>query len=53
MKQLRSLAYYVIAHVTPFVGVWIETFNILVLKSLPKVTPFVGVWIETHLPHWR
>ena len=33
--------------VTPFVGVWIETFCCLHKWRLLWVTPFVGVWIET------
>ena len=33
--------------VTPFVGVWIETFCKCHIRSLKAVTPFVGVWIET------
>ena len=33
--------------VTPFVGVWIETFDKLNDFEKMEVTPFVGVWIET------
>ena len=33
--------------VTPFVGVWIETYGMICLMKICKVTPFVGVWIET------
>ena len=33
--------------VTPFVGVWIETFGQCQKNTLGRVTPFVGVWIET------
>ena len=33
--------------VTPFVGVWIETFFYRYLYMRHGVTPFVGVWIET------
>ena len=33
--------------VTPFVGVWIETFHDIWERKIWKVTPFVGVWIET------
>ena len=33
--------------VTPFVGVWIETFKVIKLWQIKTVTPFVGVWIET------
>ena len=33
--------------VTPFVGVWIETYVSRIVNSGHSVTPFVGVWIET------
>ena len=33
--------------VTPFVGVWIETYDGYEILSRAGVTPFVGVWIET------
>ncbi len=35
--------------VTPFVGVWIETYTDLRLWLDTMVTPFVGVWIETKI----
>ena len=35
------------ARVTPFVGVWIETWNKDNTEMVGFVTPFVGVWIET------
>ena len=35
--------------VTPFVGVWIETWECVLYFLPPLVTPFVGVWIETRL----
>ena len=35
--------------VTPFVGVWIETVNMMKIERRIYVTPFVGVWIETAL----
>ena len=35
--------------VTPFVGVWIETYYGMKILVPTKVTPFVGVWIETLL----
>ena len=34
--------------VTPFVGVWIETYNLSGKAIEWLVTPFVGVWIETY-----
>ena len=36
-----------IAAVTPFVGVWIETRISRGMSRAIRVTPFVGVWIET------
>ena len=33
--------------VTPYVGVWIETFNVGSCCAFASVTPYVGVWIET------
>ena len=33
--------------VTPYVGVWIETFPKQCESALILVTPYVGVWIET------
>ena len=35
-------------HVTPFVGVWIETAKAAKYQLQAAVTPFVGVWIETN-----
>ena len=35
--------------VTPFVGVWIETWRRNLSSATASVTPFVGVWIETLL----
>ena len=34
-------------HVTPFVGLWIETSAAQMIAQQMDVTPFVGVWIET------
>ena len=33
--------------VTPYVGVWIETPDLLKAVDHCQVTPYVGVWIET------
>ena len=33
--------------VTPYVGVWIETSNVIAKTGDQSVTPYVGVWIET------
>ena len=33
--------------VTPFAGVWIETFVLRWRWDMIIVTPFAGVWIET------
>ena len=38
--------------VTPFVGVWIETGNIVRFCKEDGVTPFVGVWIETYRSYY-
>ncbi len=35
--------------VTPYVGVWIETYDAVMYDESPDVTPYVGVWIETLL----
>ena len=37
-----------ITHVTPYVGVWIETPMGLIVIVDSIVTPYVGVWIETN-----
>ena len=36
-----------VKHVTPCVGVWIETPEAMISRGLNPVTPCVGVWIET------
>ena len=38
-------------HVTPYVGVWIETIKEENQFVEPVVTPYVGVWIETIFIH--
>ena len=35
--------------VTPYVGVWIETYGLRNAIDYGTVTPYVGVWIETSL----
>ena len=35
--------------VTPYVGVWIETYPQGPRTVRETVTPYVGVWIETHV----
>ena len=48
--KLQAVGYLLkIIIVTPFVGVWIETFSQAVVLAPSGVTPFVGVWIETML----
>ena len=32
--------------VTPFMGVWIEIYPLVLLRRKKWVTPFMGVWIE-------
>ena len=34
-------------NVTPYVGVWIETYYVAIDTMRGIVTPYVGVWIET------
>ena len=49
LKQMRFLKLTEEYHVTPCVGVWIETdLSTYVLNGF-RVTPCVGVWIETFL----
>ena len=43
-RDIQPFAEYA---VTPFVGVWIETLDLLICLVKKYVTPFVGVWIET------
>ena len=47
LKHEQSLAKPNRYIVTPFVGVWIETYCLRRIKGTRIVTPFVGVWIET------
>ena len=39
-------------HVTPYVGVWIETIKEENQFVEPVVTPYVGVWIETSMAQY-
>ena len=48
LKLLR-LSVLSVHEVTPFVGVWIETWLVSAPMHRCAVTPFVGVWIETFL----
>ena len=34
-------------HVAPYVGAWIETWDLDRLFDIQKVAPYVGAWIET------
>ena len=47
MKQIYFVPLHTMKNVTPFVGVWIETFEGKTVGQQCMVTPFVGVWIET------
>ena len=47
LKQFRQFVIDPAGAVTPYVGVWIETFPRWLLQILPYVTPSGGVWIET------
>ena len=49
---LKYITFYFvcgISNVTPFVGVWIEIFNMPWNCFSFWVTPFVGVWIEINI----
>ena len=48
LKPLGGRAHGIWVRVTPFVGVWIETWVGINWRALLTVTPFVGVWIETN-----
>ena len=48
LKQESPLYQQFSEFVTPHVGVWIETIEIMEIEEEAKaVTPHVGVWIET------
>ena len=47
LKLLALLLCLALITVTPFVGVWIETADLIDGVQTANVTPFVGVWIET------
>ena len=47
LKLYKGITVIIVTTVTPFVGVWIETANLMHTDIEYKVTPFVGVWIET------
>ena len=47
LKQCRLSDRHNAEGVTPCVGVWIETVNLLRNTGFTGVTPCVGVWIET------
>ena len=50
LKPIIILFFCYKIFVTPFVGVWIETYPVVNVIRHHIVTPFVGVWIET--PIW-
>ena len=35
--------------VVPYIGTWIETRYLGLLKTCPLVVPYIGTWIETLL----
>ena len=47
LKHMRTFLFVMDIVVTPFVGVWIETWCPTPNWEDKFVTPFVGVWIET------
>ena len=42
-----TLQVFIRQGVTPYAGVWIETWLTALLMHLRCVTPYAGVWIET------
>ena len=51
LKHNPLILHYVLNHVAPFVGAWIETVRLLFFCTLTIVAPFVGAWIETSSVH--
>ena len=51
LKLVVFLCGWLRQSVTPFVGVWIETWTISSSCMKIRVTSFVCVWIETPLPY--
>ena len=51
-NRLKAAGNAVSCWVTPFVGVWIETYLSGSLGCIHQVTPFVGVWIETRVQRY-
>ncbi len=47
LKLFSSYYCSLFSIVTPYVGVWIETVEMIQLNQCLDVTPYVGVWIET------
>ena len=47
LKQAETQLRVIVLGVTPYVGVWIETYDKPVFERGNIVTPYVGVWIET------
>ena len=53
LKPITTTSNALLIHVTPHVGVWIETSGSIRLSTGRDVTPHVGVWIETQQEkHW-
>ena len=48
LKLYNSLLLVPAVFVAPYVGAWIETNFIIVLRYMTKVAPYVGAWIETY-----
>ena len=47
MKLTKEKGYTVVALVVPYIGTWIETDRLKVIRNLRAVVPYIGTWIET------
>ena len=34
-------------YVVPYIGTWVETITIIVVKLSKSVVPYIGTWVET------
>ena len=48
LKHILSTYTRTIHKVAPYVGAWIETFDLTLVDLQMLVAPYVGAWIETH-----
>ena len=47
LKQQPKFTHMLVMYVAPYVGAWIETTRLSVIKCSASVAPYVGAWIET------